>query len=73
MEVQEKTEVEPIAFESSNFGSYMPVLGRLLVRDGIIEKKIRQDFNRLGGILQSDQTWPGIQSIKHTKGTSASF
>ena len=39
VEVQEKTEVEPIGFESSSFGSDMPVQGRLLVRDGVIENK----------------------------------
>ena len=39
MEVQVKTEVEPINFESSSFGSDIPVQGRLLVRDGIIGNK----------------------------------
>ena len=39
MEVQEKTEIEPIGFKSSSFGSDMPVQGRLLVRDGVIENK----------------------------------
>ena len=39
VEVQEKTEVEPIGFESISFGSDMPVQGRLLVRDGVIENK----------------------------------
>ena len=39
MEVQNKTEVEPIGFELRSFKSDMPVQGRLLVRDGVIGNK----------------------------------
>ena len=60
MEVQNKTEVEPIGFESSSFGSDTPAQGRLLVREGVIGNKsvnILIDSGAFTNIIK-----PGLES-----------